>query len=275
MTTSESFRDLGESCLDQIAPVIGLELTVTFEGFPRAFGGRPYARSDGGPSAAGVERDGVVIVWPTPEDKRTGFFMSLRTSALGDGRVREASLARIGVEGGARVTLAGARVEVLPYLPRYLAWCAEGTRALVRGLTATQLAAGAFEADPRASAPEAVVKTRAAHGIDEDAATLLLQLRALAEPTVARVRRYNDWTRARYDDAAAALVAKELAVAATHKGIARLHWLPGALAFFDRYPAPVERVKLDAYALTEGAVPLFDVPLPIAPLGPRYVALAG
>jgi hypothetical protein len=66
---------------------------------------------------------------------------------------------------------------------------------------------------------------------------------------------------------------KGLAVAASHKGTARAHWLPGDVAFFDRYPAPVERAKLAAYGLVEGAVPPLDVPLPVAPLATLFSSI--
>ena len=84
------------------------------------------------------------------------------------------------------------------------------------------------------------------------------------------MRRYNTWTRARYDDAAATLVARGLVEAVAHKGSARAHGIPGPWAFFERYPGAVERAKIDAYGLTEGAVPILDVPLPLCPVGALF-----
>lgn len=246
---------------------------AAFDAFVASLDGAPYAAGDGGASAAGVERDGVVIVWPTPDDTRDGCFVSLRTASLTTPEARARALGLLGCHNGATVALPGVAGETFPYLARFVAWRADGMRALVASLRAPTTPDGSFAADPRASAPDAVARARELHGLDEDGATLWLQLRALAEPTLARVRRYNRWTRARYDAAAATLVAKGLAVAASHKGTARAHWLPGDVAFFDRYPAPVERAKLAAYGLVEGAVPPLDVPLPVAPLATLFSSI--
>ncbi|MFO0647549.1 MAG: hypothetical protein U0326_15010 [Polyangiales bacterium] len=239
-----------------------------FEGFIASLGATAYDAGDGGASAAGVERNGVVIVWPGPVEQRTGAFVSLRPAALTDEGLGALGLSRDGARW--RVGVPGARFDALPYLGHFMLWRSAGFRALVTELRAPSLAAGRYVADPRVSAPEAVRAVKERHAIGDDDATLLLQLRWLAEPTPARVRRYNDWTRARYDDAAAVLVAKGLVEPVAYKGSARAHGLPGPLAFFERYPAPIERSKLEAYGLTEGAVPPLDVPLPVCPVAELF-----
>ncbi len=239
-----------------------------FERFIASLDAPAYESADGGASAAGVERRGVVIVWPGPVERRTGAFVSLRPAALTDEGLRALGLSRDGARW--RVSVPGARFEALPYLGLFMLWRSEGFRALVAELRAPSLAPGSYIADPRVSAPEAVRAVKERYQIGDDEAALLLQIRWLAEPTPARVRRYNGWTRARYDDAAAVLHAKGLIEPVAYKGSPRAHGLPGPLAFFERYPAPIERSKLDAYGLTEGAAPPLDVPLPVCPVAELY-----
>ncbi len=239
-----------------------------FERFIASLDAPAYEAGDGGPSAAGVEKGGVVIVWPGPVEHRTGALVSLRPGALTDNTLRSLGVSRDGARW--RVSVPGARFDALPYLGLFMLWRSEGFRSLVAELRAPSLAPGSYVADPRASAPDAVRALRDRHGLGDDEATLLLQLRWLAEPTPARVRRYNAWTRARYDDAASRLVAKGLVEAVAYKGSARAHGLSGPLAFFERYPAPIERSKLEVYGLTEGAVPPLDVPLPVRPVAELY-----
>jgi hypothetical protein len=250
-----------------------VEDRAAFERFAASLGGCPYEAGDGGASAAGVEGDGVVVVWPTPEDKRDGALVSLRTAALASDDALAKACAALGVareRWAVSLAVPGARFDVLSYLALFLLWRSEGFRALVADLRAPSTPVGTYAADPRVSAPAAVSAVRARHALGEDDAALLLQLRWLAEPTPARVRRYNGWTRARYDDAAAVLVTKGLAEPVAYKGSARAHGLAEPVAFFERYPAPVERSKLAAYGLTEGAVPPLDVPLPTCPVGSLY-----
>ncbi len=246
---------------------------AAFEAFIASLDARPYDAGDGRPSAEGVERRGVVIVWPTPEDQRYGAFITLRTAHLASDEALSAALATLGATCDAwrvSVSVPGAQFESRRYLALYLLWRSEGFRALAAELRAPSLPRGSHAADPRVSAPKAVAAVRERHALDEDSATLLLQIRALAEPTPARVRRYNGWTRARYDAAAAALVAKGLIEPVSYKGSSRAHGLSGPVAFFERYPAPVERAKLVAYGLTEGEVPPLDVPLPLRPVSELF-----
>src|SRR5688572_5251012 len=66
------------------------------------------------------------------------------------------------------------------------------------------------ELDPRQSAPQLVEAVQRTHALDADAATLYLQLLALADCADVSIREINDWTQAAHKKAAAKLVAAKL-----------------------------------------------------------------
>jgi len=116
-----------------------------------------------------------------------------------------------------------------------------------------------------------VERVRKTHDLDEDAATLLLQVRALADPTPARVMRSNDWDRARHDRAADALVKKKLLVRAKQPRTTRTIFVKGDVLVPRAPAAPIEASKAALYGLdpehdSKLRAP-FGVVLPLEPLG--------
>ncbi|MDF2692494.1 MAG: hypothetical protein K0S65_877, partial [Labilithrix sp.] len=141
-------------------------------------------------------------------------------------------------------------------------------RLVQRALT-TPLAAGAWEADPRVSAPDVVRAVMDRHVLSEDAATLYLQLLALADCADEDLTASNAWPRARLEQAGTELVARELVVAERKRRSGRNFALPGPWEQL-RTPQPgIEREKL---ALFEASLEsdILSAPLgrilPLAPL---------
>jgi hypothetical protein len=124
-----------------------------------------------------------------------------------------------------------------------------GFAAIAARVAKTPVADGGWETDPRKSAPATVAAVAQARGLDEDAATLYLQTLALPNPSAANVKRWNDWTPARYERAATALVAADLLIVAKRKRAGRNHFLPGGWEALDAPLPPLETWKLSLLGL--------------------------
>ncbi len=214
--------------------------------------GEPYAAADGGDSAEGLRRDGLLLTWPS---KGEGWMLYAVPAEL---------------EGAPAIPTNA--VDVWPYAHLLtLVTSAAFTRLMdALGAAAPE---GAMVADPRVSAPDAVARTMAAESLERDAAALLLQLRALGEPTRARLRGYG-WPDDALEKASDELVARGLVERTKRRGSTRTLYLSERLVSFDRYPAPVEASKLAYLQLTEDERPPLDVPLPCEPLGELYERIA-
>ncbi|MFF0607773.1 hypothetical protein ACFYUD_03775 [Nocardia tengchongensis] len=88
--------------------------------------------------------------------------------------------------------------------------------------------AGSFEADPRSSVPDLVAEVGRTLELDEDAATLYLQLAMLASPTDRNIRRWNGWKPARHTKAEAILAERGLVIRDKRARAGRGVFLPGA-----------------------------------------------
>jgi len=103
------------------------------------------------------------------------------------------------------------------------------------------------ELDARQSAPELVARVQRARELDADAATLYLQLLALADCADASVREINDWTQTEHKKVAAKLVAAKLVNEHKQPRANRKHVLAGTWEkLFPPHPA-IERWKLELY----------------------------
>jgi hypothetical protein len=228
--------------------------TSIFRAFYGALGGEAYVAADGGPSARGKEADALVCVIADGPGDASGGFFSVRTRSLATLADLDRVLARL------RAT---EPLTHFPFQETLRLWLSPRFQALVADLDRPAAEIGQFVANPMVSGPEAVAAVSKAHDLSQDAASLWLQLQILPEPTQERVVRYNHWNRDRYATAAGSLLARKLIVEAAPRGTSRTHFLPGPLAYFDRYPGPVETCKLAQLGLVEGEVPPLTVPLPI------------
>lgn len=252
-------------------------LAADFAALRSRFEGRPYA---GEGVARGIDRGDVVVTFPS--DVENALFVAFRPARLGD----PAALARLADDlgfrevfqrtgGGCTCGLNFGRHRVVDFtdLAPWLVWRSEGFQRLVRRLRAPDLPDGAFEADPRVSAPEAVARAASRHGLDGEAATLWLQLAALPEPTPERLRRVNGWTAATLKRAESALLARGLAHEGKHPGSPRTLWT-GPVTALRAPAATMESSKLALYGLEAGASPPFGVVLPLRPLAELFSAVA-
>ncbi|MBI4861971.1 MAG: hypothetical protein HY815_17190 [Candidatus Riflebacteria bacterium] len=138
-----------------------------------------------------------------------------------------------------------------------------GCRAMVERM-GTAPRGGAFDANPQASVPVLVEKVSGALGVTGPAATLYLQLLALAEPTARAVQRWNVWTPAQYKSASAELLAKRLLVEGKRERAGRDVFLPGEWTRGTGKNLPTEGWKLLLYESPGGdlsrRLPLEPIP---------------
>ena len=137
-----------------------------------------------------------------------------------------------------------------PWASLYPAWSVVGTdgvKRLVERAGKTPVAAEGSELDPRASAPKLVADVMKARKLDEDAATLYLQLLSLVDCADVFTRALNGWTAAQHKKAGAKLVAAKLVNDTKHPRANRKLVLTGTWEkLFAPHPA-TERWKLDLY----------------------------
>ena len=150
-----------------------------------------------------------------------------------------------------------------PVLPAILFLRSEACRALVERLAAPAIAAGAFDANPAASAPALVERAAKALEVGAAAAAYYLQLLALPEPTSRAVQRWNGWDTKQLKRAAAELVAKKLVIEAKRERSGRDAFLPGEWVKGAGKDLPFEGWKR---ALHEGPAGALARRLPLEPL---------
>jgi len=251
------------------------KLAAAFDSIAEPFRGPAYVAK--GAHAEGWDRGDLVVTWPS-EDKN-GLFFAFRPSKISEPASLERFVHDLGIadvfrktSGGCACGLNFGRYDVvdLTDFDTWLAWIASGFQALVDELISPTITKGRYASDPRASNPAAVERVRKTHDLDEDAATLLLQVRALADPTPARVMRSNDWDRARHDRAADALVKKKLLVRAKQPRTTRTIFVKGDVLVPRAPAAPIEASKAALYGLDpehdEKLRAPFGVVLPLEPL---------
>jgi uncharacterized protein (TIGR02996 family) len=130
-------------------------------------------------------------------------------------------------------------------LPVYSVVDTAGVKALVARAGASPV--DGCELDPRLSVPALVAEVMKARKIDEDAATLYLQLLALVDCADVFTREINDWTAAQHKKAGTKLVAAKLVRDDKQPRANRKYTLPGTWEkLFAPHPA-VERWKLELY----------------------------
>lgn len=124
--------------------------------------------------------------------------------------------------------------------------------ALAARAAESPLAEGGYEANPLLSAKKTVTAVEKAHGVSTEAATLYLEVLALAEPTQKAVQRWNGWTPKQYAAAAAELVKKKLVVEGKRERAQREIFLPGGFGKGEGKNLPMEEWKKAFYP---GALP--------------------
>ncbi|GAA1101540.1 hypothetical protein [Streptomyces javensis] len=125
------------------------------------------------------------------------------------------------------------------------------------------LPVGAYESNPAASAPDLVARVAGALGLDEDAATLHLQLLALPAPTDRNVRTWNGWQTARHQKAAAALVERGLVIEDKRPRAGRRLFLPGEWIHAKKPYQPMEAWKAELIGLRRSYNRRLEHPLPL------------
>lgn len=225
--------------------------------------GPAYRAADGGAAAPGVDHGAWVATWPTSDPN--GVFLAVRPARAGSVPLRFEGFQPVAL--GRFPWMAGGDLEGLRV------WQSDGFRALVKTLREPGLVSGRFAADPRASAPARVAALRDTHDLDEDAATLLLQVRTLAEPLPARLLRYNGWKKPTLDAAARRLLDRQLLVAGSYARSTRKWFVPGPVVIGEAPAAPMEASKLASYGFGDPWRSPFGVALPLRPLSELFGTL--
>ena len=101
--------------------------------------------------------------------------------------------------------------------------------------------------DPRQSVPQVVEKLAKHLKLDEDSATLYLQMLALPDPTQRNICKWNGWTTGRYKKVVEPLEKKELVFQAKRARAGRSYFLPGGWQPLAKPNLPIELWKLELY----------------------------
>lgn len=217
-----------------------------------------------------------MVTWP--RGVKNAIFIAVRPQRVADPAAFERMARDLGIYdafhrtgGGCTCGLnfgATAVVDITE-LPAWLVWQAEGFREVIAALGQSG-PAGRYQSDPRVSCPALVSEARERHALSEDAATLLLQLLTLAEPTRPNVQRINGWTKKVFDAARAELLDGELAVERQYQGSPRSTFIGNDIAFCTSPAHPMEASKLALYRLEpddrDRLRAPFGVVLPLRPL---------
>ena len=121
--------------------------------------------------------------------------------------------------------------------------------ALVARIEKTPVSEGSYEGNPALSAKGTVKKLAAEISVDDETATLYLQMLALPNPTKKLILRLNAWKPAQYGKAASALVKKKLCIEGKRERAGRDLFLPGSWEKKTR-GVSIETYKLALYDLT-------------------------
>jgi len=111
------------------------------------------------------------------------------------------------------------------------------------------VADGLWEQDPRASAAKTVAAVKKKLKLDEDSATVYLQLLALPDPTTVNIRKWNDWSAKQVKAAVAPLVESGHLVQAKRSRAGRDVFLPGGWEALKAPNLPIETWKLPLFEL--------------------------
>ncbi|MCC0093683.1 hypothetical protein K7B10_02530 [Streptomyces flavotricini] len=151
-----------------------------------------------------------------------------------------------------------------------------GLERMMHRARSAAVPAGSYEADPRQSCPELVVRVSERLGVGADAAALYLQLATLAAPTDRNVRRWNGWSPKQHAAARTELLGTGRVVEARRARAGRTLFLPGEWSELKSPHLPLETVKLAPHAVrplwrNEIRSPFGRV-LPTAPLHEMFAA---
>lgn len=146
-----------------------------------------------------------------------------------------------------------------------VAWRSPAVRALFARLGSAGLPPGAYDGDPRHSAPQLVAAAAKRLKLGEDGAIAYLMVLALAEPTDALLRSVLGWDGARLDAALDEAVGRKLLVAAKRRGAGRSRFLPGGWEDLKGSYMPVETWKLPLYGGQRRKAALILPPGPLLP----------
>jgi hypothetical protein len=147
-----------------------------------------------------------------------------------------------------------------------VAWRSAPVRALLARLGAAGLPAGAYDGDPRYSAPQLVAAAAKRLKMGEDGAIAYLMVLALAEPTDALLRSVLGWDADRLEASLDETVQRKLLVTAKRPRAGRSRFLPGGWEDLKGSYTPVETWKLPLYGGQRRKAALILPPGPLLPL---------
>lgn len=137
----------------------------------------------------------------------------------------------------------------------------KGLASICERIKKTPLTEGQFEANPFASVPKLVDEVAAHHKLSSEAAGLYLQLLTLADPTMANIKLWNDWTTAQFNKHVKELVGKELVLQAKRARAGRNFFLPGGWEALKAPNLPIETWKLSLYGIERDEHDRLQIPL--------------
>lgn len=146
-----------------------------------------------------------------------------------------------------------------------VAWHSPPVRAMLARLDGAALPPGAYDGDPRHSAPQLVAAAAKRLKLGEDGAIAYLMVLALAEPTDALLRSVLGWDTDRLEAALDEAVGRKLLVAAKRRGAGRSRFLPGGWEDLKDPYMPVETWKLPLYGGQRRKAALILPPGPLLP----------
>lgn len=153
----------------------------------------------------------------------------------------------------------------------------KGFEAIRDRVKNTDLQAGQYDSNPLHSAPKLVATVAKKHKVSEEAAALYLQLLALADPTTANLKKWNDWSAAQITKAGKELLGKKLVLQAKRSRAGRNLFIPGGWEAFKLPHLPIESWKLPLFqverseSLSRPNMPLNRI-LPLQPIPDLFQA---